>query len=128
MEFEKAKQIVENFEIEVQSFLKQNALSELKNFSDLQEKEKIGNDYRHDQWYFENISNFKAKYFSLRAYFTKYQSNNSDRVLSRKTETIISYVEDQLKMLDVILNMAKQRIKFYESTIYLISNFNYGNY
>lgn len=128
MEFETAKNTVESFNIEVNLFLKDNSLRQLKEFSELQDKENIGNDYRHDQWYFENISNFRAKYFSLKAYFTKWQSENSDRVLTRKVDSMQLYIDERLKMLDVILNMAKQRIKFYESVIYLISNFNYGNY
>jgi hypothetical protein len=128
MEFEKAKSIVDNFNSEVAIFLKENKMSELRQFSDLQTKENIGTDYRHDQWYFENISSFKAKYFSLRAYFLKLQSDNSERVLGRKIDGLLAFIDEQIKMLDITVATAKQRIKFYESVIYLVANFNYGNY
>jgi len=128
MEFEKAELVIKNFETEVTAFLKENTLSELKTFNNLKDKENIGEVYRHDQWYFENISSFKTKYFSLKAYFIKEQVNNSERTLSRRIDSMLSYLEEQIKMLDLILNTAKQRIKFYENVIYLVSNFNYGNY
>lgn len=128
MNFDQSKEIVDNFTNEVTNFLKQNKMSELKQFKDLQTKENIGTDYRHDQWYFENISSFKAKYFSLKAYFLKMQSDNSERVLGRKVDSILSFIDEQIKMLDIIVGTAKQRIKFYESVIYLVANFNYGNY
>jgi hypothetical protein len=128
MEFDHAKNVVEEFNAQVTKFFKDNKLSELKEFKSLQEKENIGNDYRHDQWYFENVSNFKAKYFSLKAFFLKMQSENSDRLLTRKVESMLTYLDEQIKYLDIIMAKSKQRIKFYESVIYLVSNFNYGNY
>lgn len=128
MDFEKAKKVVKDFSNEVMNFNKENALSDLKDFKRLQNKDSIGNDYRHDQWYFENISNFKAKYFSLKSYFLSRLSETVDRILTRKLENMITYIEEQIKFLDVLAGIAKQRIKFYESIIYLVSNFNYGNY
>lgn len=128
MTFEETKKIVEEFAVEVNNFTKENRLNDLKEFSKLQEKENIGADYRQAQWFFENISYFKAKYFSLKAYFTNMLSNNSERTLTRKVEGMINYIEQQIKHLDIIMFAAKQRIKFYESVIYLVGNFNYGNY
>lgn len=128
MTFDETKEAIDVFVNQVAIFLKENKLVELKEFNKLQDKESIGVDYRHDQWYFENVSNFKAKYFSLKAYFVKMQSENSDRLLVRKVESMLTYLEEQIKMLDIVMSTAKQRIKFYESVIYLVSNFNYGNY
>jgi len=128
MNFEETKRIVEDFNLEVNRFVKENKLNELKEFNKLQDKESMGSDYRQAQWYFENISNFKAKYFSLKAYFTKMMSEQTERTLTRKIESTISYVDEQIKYLEIIMSSAKQRIKFYESVIYLVSNFNYGNY
>jgi hypothetical protein len=128
MDFEKVKGVVDKFGEAVNEFFKDNQMSELKDFKDLQDKENIGEDYRHDQWYFENASNFKTKYFSLKAYISKNSIDSYDRVSSRKLENLVAYIDDQIKMLDNVISMAKQRIKFYESVIYLVSNFNYGNY
>lgn len=128
MDFDHAKNVVEDFNVQVNTFLKENKLSVLKEFKSLQEKENIGNDYRHDQWFFENVSNFKAKYFSLKAFFLKMQSENSDRLLTRKVESMLTYIDEQIKYIDILMATSKQRIKFYESVIYLVSNFNYGNY
>ena len=128
MTFEETKKAVDDFAVEVNTFVKENKMNELKEFSKLQEKENIGADYRQAQWFFENISHFKAKYFSLKAYFTNMLSNNSERTLTRKVEGMINYIEQQIKHLDIIMFAAKQRIKFYESVIYLVGNFNYGNY
>ena len=128
MDFEKYKESIDEFAKKVNMFVKENTLNELKEFNRLQEKENIGEDYRQAQWYFENISNFKAKYFSLKAYFSKILSEKTERVLVRKVENILSYLDEQIKYLDIIMASAKQRIKFYESVIYLVGNFNYGNY
>lgn len=128
MEFDHAKKLVDEFSIQVNKFFKENKMSELKEFKNLQAKENIGNDYRHDQWFFENVSNFKAKYFSLKAFFLKMQSENSDRLLTRRVDSMLIYLDEQIKYIDILMAASKQRIKFYESVIYLVSNFNYGNY
>jgi len=128
MQLEEMTKSIEEFAKQVNDFTHVNKLNDLKDFSRLQEKENIGSDYRQAQWYFENVSSFKAKYFSLKAYFTKMLAENSERTTVRKVENMLSYLDEQIKYLDIIMASAKQRIKFYESVIYLVGNFNYGNY
>ena len=127
-ELYKFSTLFDAFMKEVEEWASNNNLVELKRFSELQTKEVIGSCYRDDQEYFEQLSKFKAKFFSSKNYLLSLLSKTNDRVAVRNIEKIISTIENQVKFIDTLLNKAKQRIKFYESVIYLVSNMSYGDY
>lgn len=127
--FENANRILENFNEEVTAFIKDNDLSDIPEYSKLQTKEAIGGIYRHDQVYFEKVSSFKSNYFGINSFFLKMKTESkSDRILTKKIESVVEHIDQKIKMMDTLVSKAKQRLKFFESMIYLISNMSYGDY
>ncbi len=125
--YEQAYKVVEKFNDEVKDFLDENDLVVLKTYKELQDKDVIGTVYRHDQWFFENISNFKAKYFGIKGFFLKLKDGAARDVL-RKIDIMVDKVESQIKMLETMVFTARQRIRFYQDVIFIISNRSYGDY
>lgn len=126
--FETAKETSDKFDKSVMKYLSENELSKLPSFNKLQTKETIGEIYRNDQSHFEKVSGLKAKYFSLISYFTALKLDNMDRVERTKIDSYIDYLSKQISAVDVYVSQAKQRVKFLESVIYLVSNMTYGDY
>jgi hypothetical protein len=114
--------------MQVADFMDKHQLEVLREYKELQNKNLIGEVYRHDQWYFENISNFKAKYFGIKSLFLKLKEENTDRSIFRKIDDSIAMVEEKIKMLETYVFTAKQRIKFYQDVIFIVSNRSYGDY
>jgi hypothetical protein len=125
--FDEAKRLTETFHTEVVDWQKDNKPEELKSYKELNDKSVMGTVYRNDQAYYEKLSVFKSKYFGLRGYFLKMQSDHLDRVLSRNIELVLVYIDEQVKILDSEMTVIRQRLKFYENIIFMISNFNYGD-
>lgn len=124
---EEAKTIFEDFHQEASTWLKNNSLTAMPEYSELTVKAVIGQHYRDDTLYFESVSDYKSRYFALRSYFNKAHAD-ATREGKRDIDTIISQVDDYIKLLDTSLNAARARLKLYESIIYLVSNFSYGDY
>lgn len=122
------KLVFSKYNKEVMSWLSENELSELKNYSDFQRKDIIGKSYREDQHYFEKVSSFKTKVFSTKSYLLDLMNDNLDRIESRKAEQLLKSLDEKIKMLESLLSTSRYRIKFYESIIYLISNMTYGDF
>lgn len=112
---------------QVDLWLESSSLTDLKQYSDLQNKDIIGTVYRNDQNYFEQVSSFKAKFYSVKSYLLSLK-DGADRASLRELTLMLDYIESQIRHLDIIIAVAKQRIKFYESLIYLISNMSYGDF
>ena len=126
--FEQAEKVIEKFNKEVSDYIDSHALSELPPFEKLQRKEQIGTIYRDDQKYYETITDYKSKYFGMSAFFLKLKSEINDRVLSRKIDEAISYVDKKAETLTTMGFRAQSRIKFYQNVIYLVANMSYGDY
>lgn len=125
---ESAKETLNNFNLEVAAYTAKNKLSILPEYAKLQTKEVIGSLYRDDQKYFETLSVYKANYFGIKGFFVKQKAESSDRVIAREIEAIEKIIEEKVKYLDSLVSAAKQRVKFYETIIYLITNMSYGDY
>ena len=125
---ENAKETLNNFNLEVAAYTAKNKLSILPEYAKLQTKEVIGSLYRNDQKYFETLSVYKANYYGIKSFFVKQKSENSDRILMREIESIEKIIDEKIKFLDTLVSTAKQRVKFYETIIYLITNMSYGDY
>ena len=123
-----AKEILNNFNTEVGSYTAKNKLRDLPEYSKLQTKEVIGSLYRDDQKHFEVLSAYKANYFGIKSFFLKQKAENTDRVMTREIEAIEKVIDEKIKFLDVLVSAAKQRVKFYETVIYLVTNMSYGDY
>lgn len=123
-----AKEILNNFNTEVGTYTTKNKLSDLPAYSKLQTKEVIGSLYRDDQKYFETLSAYKANYFGIKAFFIKQKNESTDRVLTREIEAVEKLIDEKIKFLDTLVSTAKQRVKFYETIIYLVTNMSYGDY
>lgn len=126
--FEQASSVIEKFNKEVSDYIDTHSLSELPPFEKLQKKEEIGTIYRNDQNYYESITDYKSKYFGMSAFFSKLKTETNDRVLSRKIDETISYVDKKVEMLSTMGFRAQSRIKFYQNVIYLVANMSYGDY
>jgi len=126
--FEQAKLVIENFNEEVTKYTTKNKLAKLPPFSELQNKESIGNIYRDDQIYYETLSGFRSKYFGMSAFFLKLKTETNDRVLTRKIDDMAAYLDKKLSMLANMVFESKDRVKFYQNVIYLVANMSYGDY
>jgi hypothetical protein len=126
--FEQAKVVIENFNEEVTKYTTKNKLAKLPPFSELQNKESIGNIYRDDQIYYETLSGFRSKYFGMSAFFLKLKTETNDRVLTRKIDDMAAYLDKKLSMLANMVFESKDRVKFYQNVIYLVANMSYGDY
>lgn len=122
------KEVIEQLNNESGLFISNNKLSDLPPFSKLQNKEKIGEIYRNDQRFYENVSTFKAKYVGMSAYLNKLKSETSDRVVMRGIEELMDHISKKIEMLNITLSSAQSRIKFYQTIVYLISNMTYGDF
>lgn len=119
---------IDGYREDVNKFLDTNSLTVLNTYEKLQNKDIIGSSYRDDQNFLEKVSEFKAKYFSVKAFLIKESSKTTDRVGVRSMAAIMDVVNEDIKRLDTILTSARQRVKFYESVIYLVSNMSYGDF
>ena len=126
--FEQAKLVIENFNEEVTKYTTKNKLAKLPPFSELQNKESIGNIYRDDQIYYETLSGFRSKYFGMSAFFLKLKTETNDRVLTRKIDDMTVYLDKKLSMLANMVFESKDRVKFYQNVIYLVANMSYGDF
>lgn len=124
----KAKEVLERFHKEVAEFIANNKMNELPEYKKLQDKNVIGSLYRNDQVYFEKLSTFKANYFGIKSFFIKEGVAISDRIITKEIEAIEKLIDEKIKYLDALVVSAKQRVKFYEDIIYLVSNMSYGDY
>lgn len=124
---EQGKQVLEQFNKEVMEWLDKHKISKLPAYESLRDKETFGNSYRTDQHYYEQVANFRAQYFALKGYFSKIKSQLPPRA-SGSLDDVLSYISDQLKMVDTYTEIARQRIKFYDSLAYVISNMSFGDY
>lgn len=122
-----AKGVVNKYIQEVNEWLKENQLTELPEYKELTNKEVLGKHYRKDQIYFENVSNFRANLFSLKSYFLKEKSEESIRTQA-KFDTMIDLLTNEIYMVNNYSEAAKQRIKFYESIMYMIANMTFGDF
>jgi hypothetical protein len=125
---DQVKTVIDQLNNDVGSFMSDNSLSELPPFSKLQSKDRIGEIYRNDQCYYENIATFKAKYVGISSYLNKLKSEISDRALTRNIEELIEHITKKTDMLSITLSSAQSRIKFYQTVVYLISNMTYGDF
>lgn len=125
--FEDAKVITESFCTEVTEWCNKNKPQELNKYSELKNKEIMGNAYRNDQNYYEKLSQFKAKFIGLRGYFLKMQGS-SDRITTRNIDTTLTVIDEQIKLLDTDMFAMRSRLKFYETIIFMIANFSFGDF
>jgi hypothetical protein len=116
------------FREKVNNWCANNDLTPLGEYKELQKKDFMGKSYRDDQLYFEQVAKFKAKFFSVRSYINKEMYEAKDRSSLRVSESILQETDDEIKRMDSLINVAKQRLKFYESVIYLVSNMAYGDF
>lgn len=121
-------EIIADLNSRVNQFKKEEALSELPSMKRMQSKEVIGALYRDDQIYYEKLAYFKSEYFGIKAFLYNLKKDNTGRVESRTIDLTIEFLDSRSKMIDEMLSAAKQRLKFFESSIYLISNMTYGSF
>lgn len=128
VDYKDAIGVLERFISEVHEYKRLNQPEEIKQYKELLSKETMGTVYRNDQVYYEKLSSFKSKYYAFREVFLKIKSENTDRVISRHLETTLDRIEEQIKVLDSEMTVARSRLKFYENIIFMVSNVSYGVY
>ena len=126
--FEQANKVLEKFNSEVSEFIESKKLTELEPFNKLQDKNIMGDVYRKDQYYYEQITDFKSKYFGISSFLSKLKTETTDRILIRDIDKLVDYVNKKLDMLTTLSFRAQSRVKFYQNIIYLIANMSYGDY
>lgn len=124
----KIKETVNDFIIDMFNWKKENPKTELKQYKDLKDKDTMGKVYRNDQNYYEKLSAFKSKLMGIKGYIIKLKDGNLDRVSSRSADSLIEYIDEQVKILDSEMVVMRSRLKFYENVIFMISNFSYGDF
>ena len=126
--FEKFKGAVEKLNGEVTAYITKNKLQDLPPFNKLQNKETIGVIYRADQLHMEKLSGFRSKYFGLSAFLIQLRSETANRVLIREIDDNVKFLEKKEEMLKNLAFEAKDRVRFYQNIIYLVSNLSYGDF
>lgn len=124
--YEDYKDLIEEFSTEVLEWTKSNSLSTLPEYNQLQNKVILGQCFRHDQLYFEQLADYKATYFGLASFLTKQLSITTDREIKRNIEALIDSVTTKIKELDTRLEAGKKRLDFYKTIVYMIGNIIYG--
>ena len=119
--------ILNTYASQAEAWLKDNQLAPIPEFDSLRDKDVYGSNYRAALVFYETIARFKADYFSLRGYFSKLKSETPPR-LSKSFDDTLALVAEHLKLVDTYVDMAKQRIKFYDSVSYVLSNMTYGEF
>lgn len=122
-----AKEVVNNYIKEVNAWLQDNMLTDLPEYSKLRDKDTLGRLYRSDQIYFETISRYRANLYSLKSYYLKQRTEESVRT-QNKFETMVDLITNEIYMINNYAEAAKNRIKFYENIMYMISNMTYGDF
>lgn len=125
MNFEEAKKVTKSFIEQSAGWLSKNKLSELPDYSELREKEVVGELYAKDTRYYEQLTNYKSTYFGLIAFYTKYEIT-ADREGKRLSSSMVTYLQNKSKEIDTKLEAAKNRLTFYKTIIYMIGNVIYG--
>jgi hypothetical protein len=125
MNFAEYKLVIEDFNATVTDWLKANKLQGLPEYHKLQDKETLGVCYRHDQIYYEQLTEYKSTYFALSAFLTN-QLLEADRETKRNIETLIDTINIKVKALDTKIEAGKKRLDFYKTIVYLIGNVIYG--
>lgn len=123
--FEEIKITVDDFISESFSWMKNNKLTELPDYSELRDKVILGEHYTSDIIYYEKLTDIKSTLYGLIAYFTKAQ-NTASREDKRKHENMIDFLQAKSKELDTKLEAAKHRLAFYKTITYMIGNVLYG--
>lgn len=123
--FMQAKEALDNFVTEVNSWTKENKLSELPEYRKLNEKEVLGTHYRIDQIYFEKVTSYKSTFFSLQSFFTNLQST-ADRETKRQIDSVLDLIHQKIKEMDTLLEAGKHRLQFYKTVVYMVGNVIYG--
>ena len=126
--FEQFQNVVEKLNVEVTTYVTNTKLQELPPFAKLQNKETIGVIYRADQLHSEKLSGFRSKYFGLSAFLLKLRTETANRSLLRDIDETVKYLDKKEEMLKNLSFEAKDRVKFYQNVIYLVSNMNYGDF
>lgn len=122
-----AKEVVNNYIKEVNAWLQDNMLTDLPEYSKLRDKDTLGRLYRSDQIYFETIARYRANLYSLKSYYLKQRTEESVRT-QNKFETMVDLITNEIYMINNYAEAAKNRIKFYENILYMISNMTYGDF
>jgi hypothetical protein len=125
--FEEAKKVFDEYHKETAKWVRENRLTEMPEYESMRDKGTIGKHYRDDTLFFEEVSNLKSKYFALRSYFNK-EHADANREQKREIDVIIAQIDDYNKLLDATMSAARARLKLYESIIYLVANFSYGDF
>ena len=123
-----AKKVLTNFKNDVKKYTKENKLSILPPYNELRDKDAIGIIYRADQVYYETLNDFRTKYNGVIAILTNYKVDNTNRVLTRQIEGLITIANAEVETLKNMIFTAKDRLKFYQNIMYLISNMSFGDF
>lgn len=122
---EDAKEALDSFIHDVNDWVKKNELTELPEYNKLTDKVVLGTHYRLDQIYFEKITKFKSRFFSLQAFFTNLEYT-ANREHKRIIDSALSQVGQKIREMDTLLEAGKQRLQFYKTVVYMVGNAIYG--
>ncbi len=125
--FKELKQVSGEFNKKMSEWIRDNSLTELLDYKHLNNKDRIGKNYRHDQWYYEYVSNLKSKLIGIKSLLMK-MKDKSNRVELNDINKYSDYIDNRIKELESLIFTSRQRISFYQDMIKLISNFTYGEY
>lgn len=121
------REVLDDYTKTMITWIKENNLTLLPAYNKLKDKTTFGKHYRDDQNYYEEVMNFKANLLAIRSFITKERSLQPPRQ-APLYDSIISNVNDYIRYIDTYADVAKQRIKFYETINYVISNMSYGDF
>ena len=121
-EFEEFIETLQDFSLGIIQFATENTLKPLPAYQDLTNKETMGIEYRNAQALYELYASQEKRVLASFAYLNVFSLQ----------ETSWSK-EDTLKKADKsLLNSEmlaiRERLRYYQNTQYLVSNFNYGDY
>lgn len=123
--YEEARKALDSFINEVNTWIKQNSLTELPEYRKLNDKVVLGTHYRTDQIYFEKITRFKSTFFGLQAFFTEMESK-ADREHKRLIDATLNQINQKIREMDTLLEAGKHRLQFYKTVVYMVGNVIYG--
>lgn len=127
LSFDESKKILDNFIEETLEWHENNKLNETPTYDSLLDKRVWGTYYQSDINYFRQLTDIKSKFISLKGYFSKLKSE-MQVPLQVKADNVLSYIQEQIKLVDAKLYATKEQLEFYKTVVYVIGNFSYGDY
>lgn len=127
-EFEEFIETLQDFSLGIIQFTTENTLKPLPAYQDLTNKETMGIEYRNAQALYELYASQEKRVLASFAYlnvFSLQETSWSKEDTLKKADKLL---RDLRSLLNSEMLAIRERLRYYQNTQYLVSNFNYGDY